>query len=185
MAIIPSWTLVSWIGGPRLTATEFPLGHPMDVAVDSQGRIYVAENFYHRVQRYSPDGKFQLGWSVPTAGAFALRTTPDDRIQVATARANKLLTYSADGELLHGLYQALEDRFTEFESEKRTTGNYAARRGLLPHIDDTRTGRTIIATPIQKRLLSGPFPAAAYCLAGLALIALADWRRHHANLRPA
>src|SRR5207245_479741 len=43
--------VAAWFGGPQLTTTEFPLGHPVNVAVDSQGRIYVAENFYGRVQR--------------------------------------------------------------------------------------------------------------------------------------
>jgi hypothetical protein len=66
-APVPTWA--AWcFGWPKLETTEFPLGDPTDVAVDSQGRIYIAENFCHRVQRYSPVGKFERGWFVDTSG---------------------------------------------------------------------------------------------------------------------
>ena len=93
VAIAPVW---EFVGGSGLATTEFPLGHPVNAAVDSKDRIFVAENFHHRVQRYSSNGNFEMGWFVPTSGAFALRTISDDRVQIATARANKLLTYSCD-----------------------------------------------------------------------------------------
>src|SRR5688572_3677847 len=73
VAIIPAWELTAWIRGPEASASmQFPLGHLEDVAVDSQGRIFVAEGLFHRIQRYARDGKFERGWFVPTAGAFAL-----------------------------------------------------------------------------------------------------------------
>ena len=181
-AIIPSWLLTKWIGGPRLAAVEFPLSDPLDVAVDSKGRIYVADGMYSRVQRYSPEGQFQLGWFVPTAGVFALKTLEDDRVQVATARANKLLTYSADGEPLTALYWQQTDHYGEFAKEQTTTGGYLVRGGLLPHID-TRDGQTIIATPAPKRFVSGPFPAIAYSAVGVAFVATAEWRRRRGGAR--
>jgi NHL repeat len=182
MAIVPGWRLAKWIGGSRLTRVEFPLSDPSDVAVDSKGRIYVADGMYSRVQRYSPEGRFQLGWFVPTAGVFALKTLDNDRLQVATARANKLLTYSADGDLITGLYWQDTDHYLEFANERRTTGGYVVRRGLLPHVD-ARDGQTIIATPASKRVISGPFPAMAYCVVGLAFVAAAEWRRRRGGAR--
>ena len=175
--MVLSWQLLALIGGPALATTEFPLGKAGDVAVDSRGRIYVAEDFHHRVQRYSPDGEFERGWSVPTAGVFALRTTADDRVVVATARANKLLTYDRDGGLLGGLYNQKEDRYREYASETETTGPYAVRRGLLPHVVDARTDRTVVATPWYKRLIAAPFPAMLYAVIGMAIFGLGEWRR--------
>src|SRR5262245_7627752 len=64
------------------TTTEFPPADPYDVAVDSQGRIYVALIYYGRVQRYSPEGKFETGWHVPVIGVFSLRTTSEGHVQV-------------------------------------------------------------------------------------------------------
>ena len=182
VAIIPAWELLKWIGGPRLAAVEFPLSDPRDVAVDSQGRIYVAEGMYSRVQRYSPEGQFQLGWFVPTAGVFSLKTREGDRVQVATARANKVLTYSADGYLITGLYWQDTDHYLEFANEQTTTGGYVVRRGLLPHID-APDGQTIIATPAPKRVISGPFPAMAYSAVGLAFVAAAELRRRRGRAR--
>jgi hypothetical protein len=104
------------------------LGEVRDVATDPQGRIYVAEGFYARVQRYSADGEFEVGWPVPTAGFFALRTTSDGQLQVATARGNKLLTYTADGQLVsEGTHDGRLAQ--EFAAENETTGGLAARGG--------------------------------------------------------
>lgn len=187
LAIIPAWHLVAWIGGPDVATVEFPYGDLEDVAVDSQGRIYVGEGFHtHRVQRYSPAGEFQCGWPVPTSGAFAIRTAPDGRLLVATARGKKLLTYNSDGELLfEGTYDwRKENLIGEFASETETTGPYAVRRGLMPHVVDARTGRTVIATPWYKRLVAGPFPAMFYAAIGFTLGLLGDMRRRREQPAP-
>jgi hypothetical protein len=177
--LVLGWKLANKLGGDALATTEFPLGDLRDVAVDPAGRIYVADEFHSRVQRYAPDGEFQLGWPVPTAGVFALRTTADGRVLVATARANKLLTYDADGRLLDGRYGLKEDRYPEFVSEAETTGPYAVRRGLRPRVVDTRTGRTVIPTPGPLWLVTGPFPAMLYSAIGVAILLLGDWRRRY------
>ena len=171
----------SRLGAPGPARVEFPLGVVRDVATDSRGRIYVAVGMYSRVQRYSPDGQFEVGWSVPTAGFFALRTTPDDRVQVAAARANKLLTYSPDGELLDSQVSLKDDLSPEFASERETTGGYIVQRGLFPRVVDPRTGQTVITSPWPKRLLATPFPVFGYVILGLSLFVLSEalrrWRR--------
>jgi hypothetical protein len=187
LAITPAWHLVAWIGGPDVATVEFPLGDVEDVAVDSQGRIYVGTGFLaHRVQRYSPGGEFECGWPVPTSGAFAMRTTPDGWVLVATARGKKLLTYSGDGELqFEATYDwRKENLLGEFASETETTGPYAVRRGLTPHVVDARTGRTVLATPWYKRLVAGPFPAMLYAAVGFALGLLGDLRRRREQPAP-
>ena len=114
---------------------------------------------------------------MPTSGAFALRTTSDDRVQVATARANKLLTYSCDGKLLTGQYGRNENDFESYASEMETRSKYSARRGLLPRIVNRDTGQTVIATRWPKRLVAAPFPAVAYAATGLLFLGAAEWRR--------
>jgi hypothetical protein len=173
MGIVLGWTAASWIGGSRLKGTEFPLGDVRDVAVDSRGRIFVADGFFHRVQRYSPDGRFELGWFVPTAGVFALRTTDTDEVQVATARANKLVTYTGDGWMTSKTEWG-QDHYSEYAAERETTGHMEIRGGFLPRVVDTRSGRTIVKTPWPKRLVAPPFPAFAYSFLGVGIMGLSE-----------
>src|SRR5262245_7183543 len=99
-----AWPLTGLVSarttGFQLATTEFPLGDPTDVAVDSHGRFFVVDSLHLRVQRYSPDGEFQRGWLVPRK-VFALRTTADDQVIVGAEGGPR--TYSSDGELLEVL----------------------------------------------------------------------------------
>jgi hypothetical protein len=148
------------------------------VAVDSRGRIYVGVQIFHRIQRYSPDGRFERGWFVPTAGLFGLRTTADGHVEVATAGANKFLVFDADGRLLRSQEWMKEDRSAELLSDTESTGGFEVRGGLCPRIVDSRTGRTVVATPWHKRIIATPFPAAACAIGGLALAFVSSkWRR--------
>jgi hypothetical protein len=178
----PLTGLVSaWTSGFQLAATEFPLGDPQDVAVDSHGRLYVVDSLHHRVQRYSPDGEFERGWLVPRK-VFAVRTTADDRVIVGAEGGPR--TYSSDGELLEVLSDDGGLRRQGVERGRETTGPYAVRRGLLPHVVDTRTGRTVVATPWPLRLIASPFPAFLYFLIGVAFIGLGDLRRRREQPPP-
>ena len=108
-----------------------------------------------------------------------MRTTADDRVEIATARANKFISYSRDGQLLILNAWQKEDRFKELASETQTTGGLVVRGGMIPRIVDGRTGRTLISTPWRMRLIAAPFPAMAYTFAGVAMLALAEWRQRH------
>ena len=175
-ALAPVWKIAEW-GGAQWPTTELPFCDLKDVAVDSQGRIYVLDAFHGRVQRYSPDGQFQRGWIMPMSFSkvSGLRITPDDRVIV---RAKKLLTYSSDGELLEINEHKPEDRQGRLASETEPTGPYAVRRGLLPRVVDARTDRTVVTTPWYRRLLAFPFPAFLYGVIGLAVMAVGAWRRY-------
>jgi hypothetical protein len=168
----PMTGLVSaWTSGFQLATTEFALGDPRDVAVDSHGRFYVVDSFHLRVQRYSSGGEFELGWFVPRK-IFAVRTTADDRVVVGAEGGPR--TYSSDGELIE--VRPDQNLVQREDFAREPTGPYAVRRGLLPHVVDTRTGRTVIATPWPLRLIASPFPAFLYFAIGLAFLGLAGLR---------
>ena len=178
----PLTGLVSaWTTGFQLATTEFPLADPRDVAVDSHGRFYVVDAFHLRVQRYSPDGDFERGWFVPRK-VFAVRTTPDDRMVVGAEGGPR--TYSSDGELLEVVPDGNELRRQGLVRGKEPTGPYAVRRGLIPHVVDSRTGRTVIATPWPLRLIASPFPVLLYFAIGVAFIGLGGLRRRRDRPAP-
>jgi hypothetical protein len=69
------------------------------VAADGVG-VYVASVPLQRIQRYQPNGMFEMGWFVPASGGiFAVQAGADGMIEVCTARGRKLLIYSSDGQL--------------------------------------------------------------------------------------
>jgi hypothetical protein len=181
----PLTGLVSaWTNGFQLAATEFPLGDPRGVAVDSHGRFYVVDALHLRVQRYSPSGEFERGWSVPRK-VFTVRTTTDDRVIVGAEGGPR--TYSSEGELLEFPTDPHEVRREDLTRDSETTGPYAVRRGLMAHVVDARTGRTVVATPWPLRLIASPFPAFVYFLIGVAFIGLADlrqWRERPVPTQP-
>lgn len=179
------WPVTSLISarttGFQLATTEFPLGDPSDVAVDSLGRFYVVDSMHHRVQRYSPDGEFERGWLVPRK-VFTVRTTDDDRVIVGAEGGPR--TYSSDGELLEVLSDESELQRLGLVRGKETTAPYALRGRLLPRVVDTRTGRTVVVTPWPRRVLASPFPAWLYFLIGVAFVGLGDLRRWRERRAP-
>jgi hypothetical protein len=176
--------------GFQLATTEFPLGMWIDVAVDSQGRFYVVDTFHDRVQRYSPDGEFERGWFSPRTWGnlkvFAVRLADDDRVIVVVRSGPRTFTYTytTDGERLEANLDVDELRRQGLVRGKASTAPYAIRGGLIPRIVDTRTGRTVVATPWPLRLIGSPFPAFVYFLIGVALIGLGDLRRRRERPAP-
>jgi hypothetical protein len=169
--------------GPRLSNVEFPFGMRGDLTltVDSLGRIYVGDNFHSRIQRYSATGQFQLGWFVDADGIFVVRTNKDDRVEVALARREGLLTYATDGHLLSQVRD--DDAYSRYSALPETSGQYKIDGWLFAHIDNTHTGQTVIAIPWTKRLVGTPFPSFAYSGLGVTLIGVSEWRRRRSGAR--
>ncbi len=166
--------IVGVYGVGQSADVELPLSDVNDVAVDSQGRIYVMIGAYHRIQRYSAEGEFQLGWHIPTAGASAICTTPDDRVKVAAARRNKLFEYTCDGRLLSSVSDLEVDFYEAYKSESDTRGPYQIDTFSLPRIVDSQSGKTVIETRWPLWLVTFPFPLFAIAFGGFALFALAE-----------
>ena len=92
---------------------------PSGVAVDSSGRIYVADTGNHRVQVFSSTGAFQLAFSMPAAGPGDSQDRDEDGsdvsasgkpygvavdgqgiIYVADPKGHRALAFGATGQLL-------------------------------------------------------------------------------------
>ncbi|MGH2615072.1 MAG: peptidyl-alpha-hydroxyglycine alpha-amidating lyase family protein [Thermomicrobiales bacterium] len=91
-------------GQPRLQA---PFNHPADVAVASNGDIYVADGYANSaVHRFSSDGELKQSWGRPGHGPGEF-TTPhaiwvdrQERVLVADRENNRVQIFTADGEYL-------------------------------------------------------------------------------------
>lgn len=163
-----AWQSAGWISGERFRSTEFPFGQLADVAVDADGRIYVAEAFNSRIQRYSRSGAFELGWFVPAyGGAFRITDIGEGYIIVATLRGNQGLTYTASGQL----QSASEREGVYYEKTSRPAGPYVVRQGLCPCVADRTTGQCFLLTPWPTRLTAAPFPVIAYQVLGVLFLA--------------
>lgn len=77
---------VSLSDHPRLDAIELPLGDAEGLAVDAEGRMYVASRAYKRLQRYDAAGRFDRGWHLGGGrGEIALAVDPRGGIVVSIA----------------------------------------------------------------------------------------------------
>ena len=84
-----------------------------------------------------------MGWFENVAGAFTLRTTENDNIEVAAASAG-LTIYTRDGHLLNHVDD--HNAYARISALPMTSGPYIVRGWLAPHVVDCRTGVTVIAT---------------------------------------
>jgi DNA-binding beta-propeller fold protein YncE len=83
---------------------------PWDVTVDSDGSVYVADTWGHRVQKFTADGVFLTEWgafgqySVGGAGYFygprAVAVGPDEAVYVVDTGNKRVQVFSPDGDYL-------------------------------------------------------------------------------------
>ncbi len=77
-----------------------PLRMPTDVAVDSAGRIVVADGVNDRVVIFTPEGNLATildrTAGTPLAGPFGVDVTPDDAIWIADSGNRRIVRHAAD-----------------------------------------------------------------------------------------
>ncbi len=97
--------------GPfRLGDGQF--NEPWGAAMDADGRLFVADTWNHRVQRFSSDGRFELAWGaaldqeapnrnpIGLYGPRGIAVEADGSIVVADTGHHRLLRFSPEGVLL-------------------------------------------------------------------------------------
>lgn len=92
--------------GPRnpsaAASVEFPLSRVTDVVADQNGNIIVGVGKFDRLQVYDDSGTFLYGRYVPAlgGGGFCFFFDEQGRLNVVSARGNRILTYNAKGRIV-------------------------------------------------------------------------------------
>jgi uncharacterized membrane protein/sugar lactone lactonase YvrE len=104
---------------------------PGGIAVDSQGNVYVADTWNHRIQKFDKDGKFLLTWgsflSLSDAGYTpgpddntrfygprGIAVGPDDHIYVTDTGNKRVLIFDTDGKNIGQISSGLTaDKITQ------------------------------------------------------------------------
>lgn len=94
--------------------------NPTGVAVDSAGRVYVADSGNKRVQKLSANGKFVQAWS-GFEQPFGIAIDANDVVYVTDSARNRVLAFDTDGKLLG----------TFGENELDTPRGLAVRNGFV------------------------------------------------------
>lgn len=81
---------------PAMPSKNSAIVYGVDLDIDAQGRIYVADRAADAVKVYSPDGQFER--SLAISGPTAVAALPGGEVAVANLRSQKLVTvFNAEG----------------------------------------------------------------------------------------
>ncbi len=79
---------------------------PQAVAVDGAGRVYVGDQYTGAIQRFAPDGRFELAWGIRGRGPGALgavggiAVAPDGTVYVVDSSNDRIQRFTSDGQFL-------------------------------------------------------------------------------------
>lgn len=153
----------------------FPLSAPNDVVAAANGTIFVALEFYSRIQVYGRNGRFQYGYFVNSdGGLIRLEIGDAGNLRVLPARGEWNYVYDRTGKLLSSSSKPQDHNelgLPRSQREWRARGtpfiDRQGRRYLIvsrlwnPRIireDPTGDREVLIQTPLLLRPFVGPFP---------------------------
>ena len=129
---------------------EWPAGYVRGVVTAEDGKYIVPLVPSGRVQLYDPQWHFIRGWQVDAEGGdFQLQSTPNNLIEVFTARGEHHFTFSEDGRLM---------------SSEHLTGSFQARPNNAQWI--------VVPTVPWLWIFSSPFLSWGVALVGFAGLAI-------------
>jgi len=73
--------------------------YPRAITADTKGRVYVVDKSA-RIQRFSPNGELELGWTMPEKHAgkpVGLSISADDRVFVADTHYHRVIVFDTEG----------------------------------------------------------------------------------------
>ncbi len=94
---------------------QFPLSYVESMAVDNNGKVFLAIPFYQRIQAYDNEGNFLKGWFIESSGGLFNIWIEDNLLHVAVSRTNKRLVMDTDGRILDSF------DISSFEESQRLT----------------------------------------------------------------
>jgi DNA-binding beta-propeller fold protein YncE len=103
-----SYRFLRYVGKPKTIDQLEPgvFDRPTNVAIDSEGSIYVTDTFNARVQVFNADGEFVRMWGKPgtTAGCFmrpkGIAIDRDDHVYVVDSEFNNVQVFDTEGHTL-------------------------------------------------------------------------------------
>jgi len=138
-----------------------------DVAVDREGRVYVADRGNKRIQIFDPNGKYLDEWDDIYYPSY-IYITKDDYVWVLSGQADRLLKYDMKGQLVTywGTHGTTGNYFDDPHAlSLDADGNlYVANYttldlGLLKLVPKANADRSRLVTPGLNRSLSAKAPS--------------------------
>lgn len=163
--------------------TEFPLGDVDGIAVDGDGRTYLAIPFYQRIQVYDNKGVFLRSWFIKSAGGEYDIWADENILHVLVSRTDMHFVMSSEGEVLRSSvvssfdeWRTLHDKGSK-KTHKDANGNlYSLEESWwFPRVvkTDPRGDVTVlISDPFHRWLIKAPFPAWLVALWGGLMIVI-------------
>ena len=142
-------------------AAASPLSTPLDVAVDSNGNIFVSQIGHHLVKKFDSDGNFIKSWGGWGGGngkfKYALRiaTDADDNVYVTDYMNHRIQKFDNDGNFIRS-YNASGrlSRPDSLEIDKSTGNIYSSKNNQYIVMQD-QEGR--LKTEVNNYVISGHY----------------------------